>query len=92
MLYFLFILFCSFSKLSQCVSNHHWLGVVRTVGRDYVSKARSTGRDVKLSVDRGQYERGFCSKPISRRIVIYCTMVIYYGHKGTILSASNIND
>ena len=59
-LYFM-ILFYSFAKFNQCVSNH-LLGIVRTVGRDFISKARSTGRDVKLSVDREQGKKGVLPK------------------------------
>ena len=70
-LYFI-ILFYSFSKFNQCISNH-LLGTVRTVGRDFISKARSTGRDVKLSVDREQGKGGFAKNPLSGAYLI--TMV-----------------
>ena len=72
MLYFI-IFFYSFSKLNQCISNH-LLGIVRTVGRGFISKTRSTGRDVKLSVDREQYERGVLPKT-HYQALIYFTMV-----------------
>ena len=60
------------------------LGTVRTVGRDFISKARSTGRDVKLTVDRERMERGvFAQTHQKSAYLFYHGKAIYYGHTGT---------
>ena len=84
-LFYHFVLWSS--KFDQCISNH-LLGTVRIMGRDLISKARCTGRDVKLSVDRELDERGVLPKPI---IKCKFTMVRYFIMAIQVLSLSACN-